>query len=124
MTGNIAALVGMFLAVITVKWIARVLYSFGIVDFYFFSTPDTASRSAGYAALLINPAPWLLCIGAYLLVLWAKSQSDVWLRSIGISWSIGAFSAVSALTLYAAHRQAQRRLNGTGSGRSVDNNVS
>ncbi len=107
--GNIASLIGMFFAVFTMKWMARVLNSFGLTEVKVGASPDKAGHAAGLAALLLHPAPWLLLAGVVYLANWAMSEQDAATRNVVVLWSVGTYVAVSALAIWAVLRQSRRR---------------
>src|SRR5258705_9720635 len=106
--GNVASIIGFFFAAFTLKWIARVLHSFGLIDVKVGASPDRAGRVAGLAALLLHPAPWLLLIGVAYLAHWAVAMRDTTTRVVVLSWSIGTYVVVVTLAIRTIIRQSQR----------------
>jgi len=107
--GNVASIVGLFVAVFTLKWVARVLNALGLTNINVNTSPDGASRAAGLAALLLHPAPWLLLGGAIYLAHWATSEQDPAKRVVVVLWSVGTYLAVCGFAIWALVRQSQRR---------------
>ena len=99
--GNVASIVGLFVAVFTLKWVARVLNALGLTNINVNTSPDGASRAAGLAALLLHPAPWLLLGGAIYLAHWATSEQDPAKRVVVVLWSVGTYLAVCGFAIWA-----------------------